>query len=167
VRDGSRFALAYLLVKPAQSAEFVERTKKGLGLAPPATAGRAVRENVELIWSGPHRWLAIAGGVAEPEWVARLSRVYGGVAGVSPQSSGQVIVKVGGPGAREALSKVCALDLHPSVFRPDSVALTKLSQVAVQLWRVGDGDAFGIAMPRSYAHYLRRALAAASAELSG
>jgi heterotetrameric sarcosine oxidase gamma subunit len=69
----------------------------------------------------------------------------------------------GAPPSR-LLAKLCPLDLDPVVFGPDAVALTKFSQVAVQLWRAGNADSFDVVFPRSYSRYLWRALLEASAE---
>ena len=164
IEERSGFASAVLLVATGASESFAGCIAARFGVSLPSAAARVTGPGVEPAWAGPHRWLALTEGMSAQEWGKQLSSVCAGSAAVSPQGSAQVIVRIRGSRARDVLAKLCALDLDPIAFRPEAVALTKLSQVAVQLWRVGEGDAFDVVIPRSYPRYLRRALSEAAAE---
>jgi heterotetrameric sarcosine oxidase gamma subunit len=164
LEERAGLAPAMLLVAPGSSAAFADRVAARFGVMLPESARRVTGERVEFAWAGPGRWLALTDEVGAEEWVGRLSEACAGSAAVSTQGSAQVIVRIRGARSRDVLAKLCPLDLDPVVFGPDAVALTKFSQVAVQLWRAGNADSFDVVFPRSYSRYLWRALLEASAE---
>jgi methylglutamate dehydrogenase subunit D len=55
--------------------------------------------------------------------------------------------------------------LHPTVFRPDSVATTVIAHIGVIFWQLDDAPTFEVATFRSYAFSFRRWLDATAAAL--
>lgn len=161
-RDG--LALAYLLVRAGAETEFEARMAAQLGMAGLPHARRVAAGNTTFVWAARGRWLAVAEGLAPTDWSARLATALADIAAVSQQSSAWVIVRLWGPRVREALAKLCPVDLHPTAFTADAVALTRLGHVAVHLWRLGQTDAFEIAVQRSYFHHTWAQIVTASAE---
>jgi len=108
---------------------------------------------VMFLWSGPANWLAIS---EEAGLEARIARVVGGQAAVTGQSDGRVIFRVTAP--RASLQKLVQIDLHESVFAPNSTALTLAGHIPVQIWQAPDG-AFEFCCFRSFAESLYHSLA--------
>jgi len=73
-------------------------------------------------------------------------------------------VRLVGPRARDALAKLCPIDLHPRAFRPGDVALTNLAHMSALLWQVEEMPTYEIAVFRAFAESFFQALIAACAE---
>lgn len=100
--------------------------------------------DVELRSTGPGTWLAIGG---DPEALAERLR---GLAAVSDQSSGYIVYRLSGEGARTLLRRGAFIDLHPSAFSTGSVAVTMIAHIGVILWQVDDEPTFDVALFRSF-----------------
>ena len=144
-REG--FALATVMARKGMGAIAVGRAL-GMDLRDgPHTTGDA---SLMLIGTGPGTWLALGesgGGLFATDLQARLS----GIASVSDQSSGYVIHRLAGPGARTILQRGAAIDLHPSVFGPGSVATTVIAHVGAIFWQVDEAPTYDVAVFRSFA----------------
>lgn len=69
--------------------------------------------------------------------------------------------------AREALAKVCSLDLHPRRFGPGRCAQTLLARCGAILHQLDDAPSYDLLPRRSYAEYLWMLLTDAIAEFGG
>lgn len=142
------------------------------GLDLPETPRWVAAEGVTAVWAGPRQWLLLAeGGAAAggaPGFVPRLARALAGRASVADQSDGRTVLRLAGPAARATLAKLAGIDLHPDVFRPGDVALTRMAQLSVALWQVADGEGadapvYDIACFSTFAASLWHALVSAGA----
>jgi sarcosine oxidase subunit gamma len=145
--DGLALATV-LIARPG----FAER----FGAPLPDGPRRAENGGVTLLGIGPGRWLALA--PAGTDLVGR----FADLAAVTDQSDGLGLLQVAGPRAADALAKGCMIDLDPSAFGADAVAVTTIAHVGVTLWRAEDG--FVLAVPRSYAGSFWHWLAVSAAE---
>lgn len=73
-----------------------------------------------------------------------------GVGAVTPLSSSRVRIGLDGAPAREVLSRLIPVDLHPSVFVPGTVALTGIHHTPVTVHCTGE-QSFDIYAMRSFA----------------
>ena len=80
---------------------------------------------------------------------ADVKAALSGIASVSDQSHGRVILRISGPKARNVLAKGTPVDLHPDVFPVGKSALTQMAHVGVHLTRVGE-DAFDLSVFRGF-----------------
>ena len=107
-----------------------------------------------VLGTGPGAWLVIDeranAGLAEI-LQARLA----GLASVCDQSSGYVVHRVSGPGARTLVRRGAAIDVHPSCFGPGSAATTVMAHIGVILWQVDEGPTYDFATFRSFAGSFR------------
>jgi len=92
------------------------------------------------------------------------TRVASKHASVVDASSGQTVIKVSGPGARDVMARGCPLDLHPREFRRGDCAQTHFDHIGITLWldnTAPDSTSapwFNIVVRRSFADYLWRLL---------
>jgi sarcosine oxidase subunit gamma len=150
--------IASVIARPGGERALAER----LGFEPPAEPQRRGAGGLALLGVGPHRWLAVAeGGEALAD---RLARELAGAASVCDQSDGYFVIELGGPAARRALAKGVAIDLHPSAFPADAVAVTQVAHIGVVIWRTDVGERFRLALFRSMAASFWGWLSHASAE---
>ena len=84
-----------------------------------------------------------------PETDDAASRLQGQCA-VTPLTSSRVRIALEGAPAREVLSRLMPVDLHPSVFTPGSVALTGIHHTPVTVHCTGE-DAFDVYVMRTFA----------------
>jgi heterotetrameric sarcosine oxidase gamma subunit len=165
VRDG--FGLATVLARKGASQQLAERVRKHFDVQLPRVGRRAAASDVAFAGTGPDAWLAIAEGGAN-EFAARLMGNLDGLASVSDQSDGYVLIRLTGARVREALAKLIPIDVHPRAFEVGDVASTVASHIGVTLWRVADqpdaAPVFEIIMFRSLARSFWHALTEAAAE---
>jgi sarcosine oxidase subunit gamma len=140
-----------------------------LGCALPS--GPAVTEpalthvgGLRLIGTGPGTWLALS-DVGAHALAANLTARLAGLASISDQSSGYVLFRISGIGARRLLQRGAAIDFDPAVFGPGSAATTTIAHMGVIVWQVDDAPSYEIALFRSYAGSFRHWLDTAAAAL--
>jgi sarcosine oxidase subunit gamma len=152
--------MAVLRADPAAAADLRIR-----GTALPTTPGSWVPAGDGwLVWTGPDEWLLTSPGTApealEEELRTLLQPVGGSAADVSAQ---RIVLRLGGPRARQVLAKGCSLDLHPRVFAAGRSAQAVLGQAGVVLLALGE-DEFAVLVRSSFAGYLASWLLDASLE---
>jgi heterotetrameric sarcosine oxidase gamma subunit len=138
--------------------------RKSLRIAlPDQPNGAAGAGGPIAIWIAPRRlWLVataqdIVGLAALPDLVA-------GRAAVTDLSHARTVLRLSGPEARNALAKLCRIDLHQKVFAPGRIAQTPLGQVPALIHCVDDGPTFDLYLPRSLAQSATQTLIDAAAE---
>lgn len=115
----------------------------------PAAGKSSAAEGASFHWCGADQWYAIADGFGEGELYRALKETLVGLASVSDQSHGRVIMRVAGPKARAVLAKGTPVDLHHSVFAIGDSAVTQMAHVGAHLVRTGD-DAFELSVFRGF-----------------
>ena len=104
--------------------------------------------------SRPDEWLVVTPPDAQTSLADSLEAALDGVhCSVTDVTGGQTGITLGGPNAREVLSKGCPLDLHPLVFRPGDCAQTLLAKANVTLRCVDDSPSWELIVRRSFADY--------------
>lgn len=116
-----------------------------------------------LLGTAPGVWLAVA-EAAGPDWSSDLATRLGAHASVSDQTGAYAVYRIAGPHARRVLQRGMAIDLHPSALARDAVIATVIAHIGVTVWPCANGDAFDLAVFRSFAHSLREWLAAAAGD---
>ncbi|MFC3691538.1 sarcosine oxidase subunit gamma [Chenggangzhangella methanolivorans] len=135
--------------------ELAAAVRERYGLDLPAGPVRAAAGASAFIGAGPGKWLFVSSDPsADPSGLP---------AAVVDQSDGRTTLSLSGPAAREILSTLVSIDLHPRAFGPGAAAATHASGVAVHLWQVDDAPTYEIAVFRSYAATLWRWIAHAGA----
>jgi sarcosine oxidase subunit gamma len=165
VRDG--LALATVLARKGVSQRLTEGVRKRFEVELPTVSQRTAASDVAFAGTGPGAWLAIAENGGN-EFAARLMGDLDGLASVSDQSDGYVLIRLSGARVRDTLAKLIPIDLHPRAFEVGAVASTVASHIGVTLWRLADepdaAAVFEIVMFRSLARSFWHALAEAAAE---
>jgi sarcosine oxidase subunit gamma len=120
----------------------------------PTTPNTAWEEGTRAaLWLGPDEWLVLGPPGSGSQIVGELETALGGFhRSVVDVSANRVALELAGPRAKEVLSKGCALDLHPRVWRPGMCAQTMLARAQVILHERSDST--GILVRPSFAEYL-------------
>jgi methylglutamate dehydrogenase subunit D len=100
-------------------------------------------KKTEVLWAGPDQYYVQ--NVPYTELKSKLE----GLASVSDQSHGRVVIRIDGPKTRALLSKGTPVDLHESEFPIGKSALTQMAHVSVHLTRSGQ-DEFTLSVFRGF-----------------
>ena len=116
-----------------------------------------------IIWLGPDEWLILAEDGAAESIMATLDVPQAGHVAVTNVSDAMGGIILEGPHCRDVLAKHCALDLHPSVFRPNIAHQTLLSHATMLLMCL-DENRFRLVGRTSFMHYILKLLQDAALE---
>jgi methylglutamate dehydrogenase subunit D len=117
----------------------------------------AALKKVEVQWAGSDQYYIHNAPYTE------LKKKLEGLASVSDQSHGRVMIRVTGPKARALLAKGTPVDLHESEFPIGKSALTQMAHVSVHLTRTGN-DEFKLSVFRGFSESFWEWLTSQAAE---
>lgn len=112
-------------------------------------ATAAALKGFDAQWAGPDQYFVLAENRGEGALYRELKAKLSGLASVSDQSHGRVIIRISGPKARAVLAKGTPVDLHPSEFPVGKSALTQMAHVGIHLTRVGE-EAYDLSVFRGF-----------------
>ena len=101
-------------------------------------------------WAGADQYYVTAESRGEGDLYRELSHRLGGIAALSDQSHGRVIISISGSKVSHVLSKGTPVDLHKIEFPIGRSAVTQMAHVGVHLTRVGE-DEFDLSVFRGFA----------------
>jgi len=114
----------------------------------------------------PDEWLLIGSRDEAAALVARTARDASTIAhSLVDIGERNLAVTVAGEGAADLLNAGCALDLSDDAFPAGCCTRTLFGKADILLWRPTQAPAFRVEYARSFADYVRRLVAAASADL--
>jgi heterotetrameric sarcosine oxidase gamma subunit len=151
----------------AGASELSQRAEAHLGLALPQGSQYRSGGAMAVVGIGPQSWLFLKAGAGEA-FADELAHAFTGCASVVDQSSAYAVLRLCGPRVMETMSKLVSIDLHPRAFKAGDAASTTAALTGVIVWRREDQErgelTFDIAVYRSYAGSLWRALTESAAE---
>lgn len=118
-----------------------------LGFPFPSGQRRTAGPAFDLLGISRNTWLAV--GEGGPTLAATLTTQLAGLAQVADQSGAYGLLDLSGPRAADTLAKGLNIDLDPSAFPDNAVAVSQAAHLGVILWRTTTG--FGVLTPRSSA----------------
>lgn len=163
VAERQGLAIASIAARKDQAAALGAKIEARTGLVLPTKPRVVTRDHLSFAWTAPGQWLAVADGEDGSAFAQDLARDLAGLAAVTDQSDGRVVLRVSGPDVRTTLAKGCMIDLHPAVFRVGDTAVTPIALLTTQISRVGD-DTYDLMIMRSFATNLWHWLEASAAE---
>lgn len=148
--EATGLGIAAIAVPRGGDEALADAASAAWGLAlPPVGRYAAGPDGLVLIGMSPDQFFAVF--PCEGSAAARaVASVLGGATWVTEQSDAWAVLDVEGPRVRAALERVCPLDLHPDVFRPDMAQRTLMEHLSVILIRLGD-NRFRLMSPSSSA----------------
>lgn len=125
---------------------------------------RVAGNGLVISGTGPGQWLAMTQSNDTVTPLDALRAGLDGLAAVTDQGDGRVILAVSGNRARDALAKGIAVDLDPAVFTIGDLAQTSASHIGLQIALIDAAPTFEIVSARSTAGSLWAWLTASAAE---
>lgn len=130
---------------PLSIATVIARKGKAKAVSDALQAMKGVR----VLWAGPEQYFVQAEGRGEGALASGLCSALAGLASVSDQSHGRVVIRIDGPKSRAVLAKGTPVDLHAAEFPLGKSALTQMAHIGVHLTRVSD-DGFDLSVFRGF-----------------
>lgn len=123
----------------------------GHGIPDPRQA--LMGEGTAALWMAPDELLLICPYAEAPGRLASLEAALAGQHFLAVNvSDARAHLHVEGSGAREALAKLCPVDLSPDAFTPGMVRRTRMAQIAAAFW-LDDAGTFHLICFRSVSDY--------------
>ena len=164
IREQSGLALASVTARKGKVTDLFMRVKERYGFELPTTPHCSTDGRIQFIWAGPGRWLVAATNEVPSTFERDLRDTFAGLASVSNQSDGRIIIRVSGSKARDALAKSVPLDLDPRAFGPGDTAMTVAAHINVHFWQSDGVPSYDFAVFRSLAASFCERLLDAAAE---
>jgi heterotetrameric sarcosine oxidase gamma subunit len=164
VSERTHVTLASVIARRNSTDALARCIRDVFGFEPPLEPRHIGGDDVAFAWTGPAQWLAIGTGVKGDALVGRLRAELSGLASISDQTDGRVVIRLRGPDVRNLLARGLPIDLHASAFAPGHAAVTMLGQVGLSVWQVDAQPTYDLAVPTSYAAYAWRWIVAAAAQ---
>jgi len=164
IAERSGLALASVIAGNRKGGAVVSALAQRHGVEPHDSSRRVANSEVAFIGCGPRQWIAIAEPPAAADFVAGLQTTLEGLAAVSDQSDGRVVIRLSGAHVRDVLAKGVPIDLDPRAFGPDDAAVTLAAHIGVHLWQRDAQPTYELMAFRSLAGSLWSWLTASAAE---
>ena len=159
VREQAGLGITTVLAGPDLGA-LSARVHEIYAVALPTGPRHVATSDVTFLGTSRHVWLAV--GEGGPAFASALATSLAGVADVADQSGAYGVLDLTGPNAATVLAKGLPIDLHPSAFAADAVAVSHIEHIGVTVWRIPGG--FRLATPRSSAGSFWHWLSTSAAE---
>ena len=151
IAERTGMAVCSVLARKGAEAALVDRVRQTLNLELPRRPRFATVDTTTFVWGGPSQWLALRENDSGQPFETNLRSALQDLASVMDQSDGRIIIRIGGPRARDALAKGVLIDLHPNAFQAGDVAITTIAHLDVHLWQLDDAPTYEFAVLRSFA----------------
>ncbi len=151
-------AAAAILPRLGGMPRLAEALAREFGLTLPAIGRWEASRGLRLVRTAPFQLLALRDGPGDTLF-DELDSALGAMAEMVDLSDARAAVRIGGPGAREALSRLLPLDLHPSAMQPGSAASTVAAHIGVLLLQLDTAPTYELLCQRSFGAALLRAFA--------
>ena len=164
IEERTDLALATVMARRGKEQDLKRAVAAAYGLDLPDGPRVASKAGVSFAGIGVHHWLAAAETSAETDFVARLRERLTGLASITDQSDGRVVLRLSGDRVRDVLAKGVPIDLHPRSFRTGDVASTLIAHIGVQIEQLDERPTFQLMAFRSLAGSLWSWLTKSAAE---
>jgi sarcosine oxidase subunit gamma len=156
-------SIATVIGRKDQAAALSAALETVYGVAAPAAGRMANGNGLSIQWCGDLQYYAITEGRNEGAFYQELKTGLKGLASVSDQSHGRVVIAVAGRKARAVLAKGSAVDFHPREFPVDAAAATQMAHIGVHVTRPAD-DLYEISLFRGFSEHFWEWLTEQAAE---
>lgn len=145
-------SIVTIIVRKSKVTALSARLEDRCGVAAPNPRRMVKGNGLTVQWCGDQQFYAIAEGRVEGALYAELKSQLEGIASVSDQSHGRVVMGLTGPAARGVLAKGSAVDFHRREFPVNSAAPTQMAHIGVHVTATGE-DAFELSLFRGFSEH--------------
>jgi sarcosine oxidase subunit gamma len=162
IREITEFAAVGVIARRGRAAEVADILARHVGSPVVDAAKRTGNASLSITGTAPGQWLAVERGAGTQ--LDNVRADLNGIAAVTDQGDGRLIIEVSGARARDALAKGIAIDLDAGVFKIGHAAQTSAAHIGLQIALIDETPTFEIISARSTAESLWSWLVASAAE---
>jgi sarcosine oxidase subunit gamma len=162
IREIRDFSAIGIIARRGRAAEVATILSRHVGSSVVDVPKRAGVGALTVTGTAPGQWLAVSRDARVS--LDQLRAELAGLAAVSDQGDGRLIIEVTGPRARDALAKGIAIDLGEAAFKVGDAAQTSAAHIGLQIALIDDKPTFEIISARSTAASFWSWLEASAAE---
>ena len=136
LRERPELALVSLALPRGRETEAKQAVVSTYGVDPPGPGQSATNGTHRLVWMGPDQMMLVFADdtpLAEPD----VRTALGDACYTTCQTDGWVVLSISGTGVRDALARLCPIDMHDSVFPVGAVARTVMEHMGAMVLRDG------------------------------
>lgn len=145
-------SIATVIARMDKGKPLAEKMQELCGVPLPKTGQWTAGLHWAVQWCGSDQYFVVAEGLAEGELYRELRTALDGLASVSDQSHGRVVMRVVGPKAANLLSKGSPVDFHPRAFPDNGCAMTQMAHIGVHVSRIS-GEGFELSLFRAFSEH--------------
>lgn len=145
-------SIATIIARKDKGPALSARLEAKYGIAAPDPRRMVKGNRITLQWCGEQQFYAVAEDRAEGELVGELRSELEGLASVSDQSHGRVVIAVAGPQARAVLAKGSGVDFHRREFPVNSAVPTQMAHIGVHVAAPAE-DTFELSLFRGFSEH--------------
>lgn len=137
LREHPELALVSLALPRGRETEAKQAIVSAYGMELPGPGQSVTNGTHRLVWMGSDQMMLVFADdapLAEPS----VRTVLGSACYTTSQTDGWVVLSVSGAGVRNALARLCPIDLHDSVFPVGAVARTVMEHMGAMVLRDGN-----------------------------
>lgn len=164
VEERKDLALASVIARRGREVDLKHIISKAFEIELPNGPRVVANGGVSFAGIGVHHWFAAAEKAADTDFVVRLEERLVGLASITDQTDGRVVMRLRGNRVRDVLAKGVPLDLHPLSFKTGDIASTLVAYIGVQIEQLDDAPTFQLMAFRSLAGSLWSWLTSSAAE---
>jgi sarcosine oxidase subunit gamma len=164
IREIASFAAIGVNTRRGRSGEVCAILSRHAGSPVQDAAGRVGSANLAITGTAPGQWLVMSRGPDARKWLDSVCADLNGIAAVTDQGDGRVVLEVLGSRARDTLAKGIPVDLDATAFKVGDAAQTTASHIGLQIALIDNAPTFEIISARSTAESLWSWLVASAAE---
>lgn len=164
IREVTGFAALTIIAHKGRAADIAAILSRQVGSTVVDAPKRATGNGLAITGTAPGQWLAISRTPNAAQSIESLRGTLDGLAAVSDQGDGRLVLDISGPNARDTLAKGVPIDLDPVAFKIGDAAQTSASLIGLQIALIDNAPMFEIVSARSTAASLRSWLFSSAAE---
>jgi methylglutamate dehydrogenase subunit D len=164
IEEHNDLAIASMTARRGRAQDLKNAVAEAYGIDLPDGPRVARKATVSFAGIGVQQWMAVAEPPVSTDFVLRLRERISGLASVTTQSDGRVVLRLHGERVRDVLAKGVPVDLHPRSFKTGDIASTVVAYVGVRIEQLDDQPTFQLMAFRSLAGSLWSWLTKSAAE---
>jgi sarcosine oxidase subunit gamma len=145
-------SIATIIARKDQEVAMSAALEARYGTAAPQPRRMAHGQGLIVQWCGDQQYYAIAEGRPEGALTLELKSSLEGLASVSDQSHGRVVIRLSGERTREVLAKGSPVDFHRREFPVNASVPTQMAHVGVHVSRPEE-EVFELSLFRGFSEH--------------
>ena len=136
LREVANQSLIAMAIPQGEESKFKNNIKNIFNLKMPSPTKSVKNKDTRLLFTQPDQIFVLMKRAEDPE--NSMAITFGASAYITDQTDAWVILEISGESSREALERICQVDLDKNVFQLDGMARTSMEHMSAIIIRKAD-----------------------------